>query len=346
MHSSPASPIGSSRVAGLDVDDLHVGVGDRQADRARLAARELRRRVRDRRRFRQSVAFVQRPADPPLELLDHLDRTRRAAAVERAARARGRTRRPADGSAATRTPSARRGSRSAGNRGSRQHLLDVVLRNEDLQRADPEPVHHADGERVDVEVRDDEQVALVAARVRGGTCTPRSARRSRRCCRASASRPSACRSCRRCTAARRDRRARSRRAAGPARPRASSRSASDDRAVDRGGGRRGRRVLRQRRDDDRARCASVARTPSASGASASSVISIRMPESVATISTSRARVARVDVDDDRAEPQHGERRDDVLRTVGQHDADAIALRRCRARASDAASASARRFSSR
>ena len=36
-------------------------------------------------------------------------------------------------------------------------------------------------------------------------------------------------------------------------------------------------------------------------------------------------VARVDVDDDRAEAQHGERRDDVLRAVRQHDADAIAL---------------------
>ena len=36
-------------------------------------------------------------------------------------------------------------------------------------------------------------------------------------------------------------------------------------------------------------------------------------------------VARVDVDDDRAEPQDRERGDDVLRTVRQHDADAIAL---------------------
>ena len=91
MHSSPASPIGSSRVAGLEIDDLDVGVGHRQADRARLATRELRRRVRDRRRFRQAVAFVQRAADGALELLDHFDRAWRAAGVEEAAPVRGRT---------------------------------------------------------------------------------------------------------------------------------------------------------------------------------------------------------------------------------------------------------------
>ena len=66
--------------------------------------------------------------------------------------------------------------------------------------------------------------------------------------------------------------------------------------------------------------------PSASGASRSSVIRILMPESVATLSSSRARVDRIDVDDDGAEPQRRERRDDVLRAVRQHDADAIALR--------------------
>ena len=39
-------------------------------------------------------------------------------------------------------------------------------------------------------------------------------------------------------------------------------------------------------------------------------------------------VDRVDVDDDGAEPQDGERGDDVLRAVRQHDADAIALAQC------------------
>ena len=49
------------------------------------------------------------------------------------------------------------------------------------------------------------------------------------------------------------------------------------------------------------------------------------------------RVTRVDVDDDRAEAKDGERRDDVLRAVRQHDADAVALgdarlrERCRER---------------
>ena len=50
-----------------------------------------------------------------------------------------------------------------------------------------------------------------------------------------------------------------------------------------------------------------------------------MPESLATTSEFARRVARVDVDDDRAEPQDRERRDDVLRAVRQHDADAVAL---------------------
>ena len=81
---------------------------------------ELRRGVRDRRRLRQAVAFVQRPSDPALELVDHFQRTRRAAAVERGARARGRTRRPSGDSAARRRASARRGSRSGGDRGWRR----------------------------------------------------------------------------------------------------------------------------------------------------------------------------------------------------------------------------------
>ena len=39
----------------------------------------------------------------------------------------------------------------------------------------------------------------------------------------------------------------------------------------------------------------------------------------------RRRVGGIDVDDDGAEPQHGEHADHVLRTVRQHDADAIAF---------------------
>ena len=68
----------------------------------------------------------------------------------------------------------------------------------DLQRADADAHHHADRERVDVEVRNDDQVALARRETYAGFIQSRSARRSRRCCRGSASRPSACRSSRRC----------------------------------------------------------------------------------------------------------------------------------------------------
>src|SRR6185295_17230444 len=68
--------------AGLDVDDLHVGVGERQPDRARLPAREMRRGMSCGRRFRQTVAFVERPTGALLELFDHFNGTRRAAGVE------------------------------------------------------------------------------------------------------------------------------------------------------------------------------------------------------------------------------------------------------------------------
>ena len=40
---------------------------------------------------------------------------------------------------------------------------------EDLQRADPSAHHHADRERVDVKVRDDQQVARLAAAMYGGS---------------------------------------------------------------------------------------------------------------------------------------------------------------------------------
>ena len=82
MHSSPASPTGSSRVP-VSTSTIFMSVsGNGRPIVPSLRTRELRRRVRHRRGFRQAVAFVQRPADAPLELLHHLDRTRRAAAVE------------------------------------------------------------------------------------------------------------------------------------------------------------------------------------------------------------------------------------------------------------------------
>ena len=210
---------------------------------------------------------------------------------------------------------------------------------QDLQRADPDALHHADGERVDVEVGDDEQVARVAARRCCGTCHALGLHDVREdVARGSASRPSACRSCRRCTAAPRRRPDRSARAADRAAVAVASRSASVD-------ARRRRAAARPPRREYSASdvtmivldARSASRTPSASGASASSVISIRMPESRGDGQHLARRVARVDVDDDRAEPQHRERRDDVLRTVGQHDADAVALddaepRRARRRA--------------
>ncbi len=43
------------------------------------------------------------------------------------------------------------------------------------------------------------------------------------------------------------------------------------------------------------------------------------------------RIARVDIYHDRAQPKHRERGDDVLRTVRQHDADAVALHNTQAR---------------
>src|SRR5204863_6297085 len=67
--------------AGFDVDDLHVGVWKRQADCARPANRELRRRVRDGRGLRQPVAFRQRPPDAALELVKDFHGARGAAAV-------------------------------------------------------------------------------------------------------------------------------------------------------------------------------------------------------------------------------------------------------------------------
>ena len=85
------------------------------------------------------------------------------------------------------------------------------------------------------------------------------------------------------------------------------------------------RVLRDRRDDDVLDAGLARGSPSASGASLSSVISTRKPESLATFSEFARGVDRIDVDDDGAEAQDGERGDDVLRTVRQHDADAIAL---------------------
>ena len=108
--------------------------------------------------------------------------------------------------AATRRWSARRGSRSAGSRGSRRaparrRTSGWMICSAPIQM----PHHHADRERVDVEVRDHEQVARRRRARTPDSSTSRSGRRSRRCSRGSASRPSACRWCRRCTAGRRDR---------------------------------------------------------------------------------------------------------------------------------------------
>ena len=222
--------------------------------------------------------------------------------------------------AARRTPSAPRGSRSAGSRGSPSSTCsDVVLRDEDLQRADPDAHHHADGERVDVEVRDDDQVPRFAA-----GCTSRYMHAlglhdvREDVARASASRPSASRSCRRCTAGRR-------RSSADRSARAADRRGSRGREqvgqrrcrrLDARRSRLGRGILGQRRDDDRVRSPSARATPSTSGASASSVIT-SAHAGVGRDGQHLARgVARVDVDDDRAEPQHRERGDDVLRTVG------------------------------
>ena len=215
----------------------------------------------------------------PLALLDHFHRARRAAAVERAHLLEPVLARPSDDSAATRTPSARPGSRSAGSRESRPAPAPRRTSGWRICSAPTQmPIIMHDREGVDVEVGDDDQVALLAAaHVSRYMNQLRSARRSRRCCRASASRPSACRSCRRCTAGRRDRlridlpsaehRRRSSRA---------ENSASDSRAVDarRGSGRLAR-VFGERRDDDALDRGLIARTASTSGASASSVIEHR-----------------------------------------------------------------------
>ena len=165
-----------------------------------------------------------------------------------------------------------------------------------------------------------------------GSARSRSARRWRRCCRASASRPSACRSCRRCTAARPDRPARCRRSGRSGRSSPPIRSAERQRVGHLGGGAASARILRQRRHDDVLDAGARRAMPSASGASRSSVIRILIARIGRDVEQLARGVDRVDVDDDGAESQGGERRDDVLRAVRQHDADAIALHDPRAAA--------------
>ena len=143
--------------------------------------------------------------------------------------------------------------------------------------------------------------------------------------RGSASRPSACRSCRRCTAARRHRAESIATRGSSAGATGASRSASVWVPSTRGAP---APAAEYSASDVTMICSMrspALRTESTSGASASSVIT-SADAGVGGDRQHLARgVARVDVDDDRAEPQHGERGEDVLRAVGQHDADAVAL---------------------
>ena len=310
--------------ARFDVDDLHIGVRKRQTDRAHLASRELRRRMGHGRRFRQAVSLVERAAGAPLEFFHHFDRTLRAAAVEQAHALEPVL--PDVGMGQERHEHGRHrrevGRAEIANR--RQHLIGIVFRMDDLQGANPQTNHHADGERVDVEVRNDDEIALVAVdrvrRVRPrlglddvGPDVPVRQHRSFR---------------------------RSGRSAGvlqhgevlgidcDARDVGGLRRREQFRQRQRAfeGRRRGRRrgVLGERRDDDL-----LDRCLRADGLHERRQRVERDDEARARIFRHRQqlarRVARGDVDDDRAEAQHRERREDVLRAVGQHDPDPIAL---------------------
>jgi hypothetical protein len=85
-----------------------------------------------------------------------------------------------------------------------------------------------------------------------------------------------------------------------------------------------RRVLGERRDDD-----SVDRRLTAKAEHERCEHVERQHDAYAGIGGDRQHfargIARIDIDDDRARPQDPESRDDVLRTVGKHDADAVAL---------------------
>ena len=119
--------------------------------------------MRDGRRFRQTVTFGQRTAGRALPRLEHVDRARRAAAVvvadelepvlPRFRMVQQRDEHGRHGGEVGRTELLDR----------REHGVGIVLRMDHLLRTDPQAHHHADRERVDVEVRDHDEVAFLAA---------------------------------------------------------------------------------------------------------------------------------------------------------------------------------------
>ena len=85
-----------------------------------------------------------------------------------------------------------------------------------------------------------------------------------------------------------------------------------------------RRVLTQRRDDDRLE---VGPGPQRRGRGRQAIERQQHPDARVAheVLDFRRGVGWIDVDDDGAQPQHGEHADQVLRAIRQHDADAIAL---------------------
>ena len=152
--------------AGLHIDHLDVGVRHRQADGARLAHAEQRRAVGDGRRFRQPEPFEERSAERSLELVDGRLRQR-----GRAARAEADAVEPVVGRVWPRQQGGPDGRHRREVRGHvvanrLEHGVDVERREEQLRSADPGTLHHSHGEPEDVKERDDEQVARLAARAR------------------------------------------------------------------------------------------------------------------------------------------------------------------------------------
>ena len=320
--------------AGLDIDDLDVGVYHRDADRTGLARGQLWRRVGHRRGFRQTVPFAQVASEGALPLVDDFDRARRAAGVERAHVLEAEF---LHAGMIEERDEHRRHRRKVGRPvllDGRQHLFDIVLGQQHLQGAHPDALHHADGEGVDVKVRDDEQVARLAALPRAvherlgldhiGEEVPVREHRALR------------------------------RAGGAACVLQDRQIVGRDRHTDhlrrlhavgeideigeghgalhawRSGG--GRCVLRERGHDDPLEAGPVA---DAERERRQRVERDEKPH--ARIGRDHQhfarRIGRVDVDDNRAVAEHRERGDDVLRAVGQHDAHAVALREAESRQS-------------
>ena len=206
----------------------------------------------------------------------------------------------------------------------RQQHLDVVLRDQDLPRAQPRAAHQADGEAVDVKVRDHEQEALVAALDAAGVpelglddvgedVVVRQHRRLRHAGRAAGVLQH------RHVLVRIDRHARQIDDLGFGEEIGETDGAADCRR-----GRRRRRVLRKRGNDEgfESRARSAARNARRQRVERQHHPHARVAQDERDL---RRRVGGIDVHDDGAEAQHGEHRDQVLRTVRQHDADAIAL---------------------